>query len=165
MSRSCDATSKHAVNAPTLASLTALTARLHSEGCTLVVLPEGSDTPRCYNERGVATLYHLYTEQPALLRGASIADKVVGKGAAALMVAGGVARLHALVLSMGAQALLDQSQVAYTYDALVPHIINRSGTDWCPIERLCHDCTQPRACIARIADFVARQAQQSENPT
>ena len=45
---------------------------------------------RIFRERGVADLFRLLREEPQLLRGAFIADKVVGKGAAALMVLGGV---------------------------------------------------------------------------
>ena len=37
-----------------------------------------------YTQRGVADLYDLYTQKPEYLKDASIADKVIGKGAAAL---------------------------------------------------------------------------------
>ena len=37
---------------------------------------------RIFRERGVADLFRLQHEEPQLLRGAFIADKVVGKGAA-----------------------------------------------------------------------------------
>ena len=40
---------------------------------------------RIFRERGVADLFRLLREEPQLLRGAFIADKVVGKGAAALV--------------------------------------------------------------------------------
>ncbi len=43
-----------------------------------------------YDSRGVADLYRLLREAPATLPGAMVADKVVGKGAAALMILGGV---------------------------------------------------------------------------
>ena len=54
---------------------------------------------RIFRERGVADLFRLQHEEPQLLRGAFIADKVVGKGAAALMVLGGVEGLFADVVS------------------------------------------------------------------
>lgn len=54
---------------------------------------------RIFRERGVADLFRLLHEEPQLLRGAFIADKVVGKGAAALMVLGGVEGLFADVVS------------------------------------------------------------------
>ena len=54
---------------------------------------------RIFRERGVADLFRLLHEEPQLLRGAFIADKVVGKGAAALMVLGGVEGFFAGVVS------------------------------------------------------------------
>lgn len=45
-----------------------------------------------FNGRGVTDLYALLREDPGFLKGASIADKVVGKAAAALMILGGVKR-------------------------------------------------------------------------
>lgn len=39
-----------------------------------------------FDGRGVADLFSIYKETPGVLFGASLADKVVGKGAAALMV-------------------------------------------------------------------------------
>ena len=52
------------------------------------------DNIRTFTQRGVADLYDLLTQEPDFLKGASIADKVVGKGAAALMILGGIRELH-----------------------------------------------------------------------
>ena len=41
---------------------------------------------RTFTQRGVADLYDLYQADSAFMKGAAIADKVIGKGAAALMV-------------------------------------------------------------------------------
>ncbi len=104
--------------------------------------------------RGVKPLYSLLVSQPEKLRGAWIADKVVGKGAAALMIAGGVERVHALVVSRAALDLFAGSQVEVTFDAEVPHIINRSGTGFCPVETLCASCATAGECVPLIARFV-----------
>lgn len=104
--------------------------------------------------RGVKPLYRLFTSYPEKLRGAWIADKVVGKGAAALMIAGGVERVHALVVSRAALDLFAGSQVEVTFDAEVPHIINRSGTGFCPVETLCAPCATAGECVPLIARFV-----------
>ena len=57
--------------------------RLLAEGCSCVI--RNGETMRSFHERGVSDLWRLLHEEPELLRGAFIADKVVGKGAAALM--------------------------------------------------------------------------------
>ena len=49
---------------------------------------------RTFTQRGVADLYDLLTREPEFLKGALIADKVVGKGAAALMILGGIKELY-----------------------------------------------------------------------
>ena len=70
---------------------------LFAEKCSCVI--RNGDSMRIFRERGVADLFRLQHEEPQLLRGAFIADKVVGKGAAALMVLGGVEGLFADVVS------------------------------------------------------------------
>ena len=55
---------------------------LHAGGYTLVV---ANDKVRTFSGRGISDLYKLYSEDPVFLRGACIADKVVGKGAAAAL--------------------------------------------------------------------------------
>ena len=55
---------------------------LHVEACSCVI--RNGDVTRIFRERGVKDLYRLLEEEPELLDGAFVADKVVGKGAAAL---------------------------------------------------------------------------------
>ena len=77
-----------------------LITQLHAERCSCVIYNNG--VVRSFHERGVKDLHNLLRNEPELLRGAAVADKVVGKGAAALMVAGGVEWVHADVISSGA---------------------------------------------------------------
>ena len=123
---------------------------------TLVVADGGSVFT--FDGRGVADLYRLWTEQPAVLRGASVADKVVGKGAAALMIAGGVREVYAEVVSEAACELFGQSAVQLTYGLRVPHIINRAGTGRCPLETLCEPCATVADCLPVIERFVKGMA-------
>ena len=58
---------------------------LHSEGLTLVVKC-GDGTIHRFTQRGVKDLLTLVTTAPEVLHGAIIADKAVGKAAAACMV-------------------------------------------------------------------------------
>ena len=61
---------------------------LFAEKCSCVV--RNGDEVRIFRERGVKDLYRLLREEPQLLDGAFVADKVVGKGAAALMILGAI---------------------------------------------------------------------------
>ena len=125
---------------------------LHDEGLTLVVQSEDGEIHR-FTQRGVKDLLTLVTEQPELLKGAMIADKAVGKAAAACMVMGGVKQVHADVISEPALALLQGHGVIAEYTTLTHHIINRAGDGWCPMERLSRDIDDPAEIIKKIKDF------------
>ena len=106
---------------------------LFAEKCSCVV--RNGDEVRIFRERGVKDLYRLLREEPQLLDGAFVADKVVGKGAAALMILGGVEELFADVVSRAALDLFAAAGKAVAYTVAVPHIINRAGDGICPVER------------------------------
>ena len=112
---------------------------------------------RTFDRRGVADLYRLLREEPEFLHGAVVADKVVGKAAAALMLLGGVAELHTDIISSKAIELLHGSRLRYTFDREVPHIINRTRDGWCPLETRCRDCRTAEECLAQITSFIASQ--------
>ena len=125
---------------------------LHGEGLTLVV-KSADGTIHRFTQRGVKDLLTLVTESPEVLHGAIIADKAVGKAAAACMVTGGVNRVYADVMSEPALALLQQYGVIAEYGTLVDHIINRTGDDWCPMERMSYDENDPAVIIKKIHNF------------
>lgn len=130
---------------------------LHFGNHSLVVEDTGG-TVHVFDSRGVADLYALLHSQPELLKGANVADKVIGKGAAALMCLGGVAQVYTDVLSRPALELFSASGVEYVvYDHLVPGIINRAGTGLCPVETLCLPCATPSECLPLIRGFILRQ--------
>lgn len=128
--------------------------RLRSERCSCVIANGGGVT--VCRERGVRDLLRMLTEEPRVLEGAFIADKVVGKGAAALMVLGGVAAVYAEVVSRPALALLTASRVEVSYGVLAENIINRAGTGVCPVETLCAGAATAEECLPLIRRFVER---------
>lgn len=125
---------------------------LNSEGLTLVLKSDDGTIHR-FTQRGVKDLLTLVTESPETLKGALIADKAVGKAAAACMVVGGVKHVHADVMSEPALALLQHHGVEAEYGTLVDHIINRTGDGWCPMERLSRDESDPAVIIQKVKDF------------
>lgn len=125
---------------------------LHSEGLTLVV-KSGDGTIHRFTQRGVKDLLTLVTTAPEVLHSAIIADKAVGKAAAACMVQGGAKQVWADVMSEPAMTLLRAYGVKAECVTLVDHIINRTGTDWCPMERLSREIDDPATIIQKIQDF------------
>ncbi len=125
---------------------------LHRGGYSCVIA--NGDEVRTFTRRGVMDLYMLLTCDVGFLRGAWVADKVVGKGAAALMVLGGVARLHADVLSDDAARVLSSAGVDFSCARSVQYIINRDGTGRCPVETLCAGTDAPEEMLPLIGRFV-----------
>lgn len=122
---------------------------LHSEALTLIVKSSDGTLHR-FTQRGVKDLLTLVQKSPQVLQDALVADKAVGKAAAACMIVGGVRQVHADVMSESALALLQDHSVLAGYGQLVHHIINRAGTDWCPMECLSRDTDDPTTIIQRI---------------
>lgn len=127
---------------------------LHDGGYSCVI--ESGGKIRTFTQRGVADLYDIYCSERSLLSGASIADKVVGKAAAAIMVLGGVSRLHADVISEPAAALLQNAGVELEAVNIVPHIINRTKTGWCPLESASCNLDKAEDIFPVIDDFVRK---------
>ncbi len=134
---------------------------LFAERCSCVVRCADG---RCLilRQRGIRDLYDLLHDGRQPLRGAFIADKVVGKGAAALMIAGGVESLFADVISREALEILERYGVEASYATVTDHIINRAGTGRCPVETLCSGLQSVEQCVARIDEFI--EMQRHNNP-
>ncbi len=110
-----------------------------------------------FTGRGVADLYRIYREDPGFLKGAEVADKVVGKAAAALMAAGGVRKLQAGTVSRPAIGLLRQYPLETEFENEVPHIENRDKTGWCPLESRCRDLRTIEECLQAVTAFMEEQ--------
>lgn len=129
--------------------------RLLHEGDYSLVVYNGE--VHAFSGRGVSDLHRLMKDKTDLLRGAMLADRVVGKAAAALMMIGGVKEAFADVVSQPALDLLATGDVCIGYGRVVPHITNRSQTGWCPLETCCYSCSTPEDCLCQIDDFIKLQ--------
>lgn len=72
-----------------------------------------------------------------------IADKIVGRAAALLYARLGIAEVYAGVLGEGGLAVLREHNIAAQFGTLAERIINRAGTDICPMERASADISNP----------------------
>ncbi len=106
-----------------------------------------------FSQSGIADLYDMVKNKPGFLKEAAIADKVVGKAAAALMVLGGIKEVYADVISLSALILLRNSGIDTDFGQVVPFIRNRNNTDWCPLERICYKETSAKNILPLIEDF------------
>lgn len=130
---------------------------LHEKNASLAVRSRSGAVSFHYG-RGVSDLARLINRQPEILQDAEVADKVVGKGAAALMIKAGVKNVHGDVVSNAAMELFKMYGTGISYDSLVPHIINRKKDGQCPVETLCGDCTDIDELYGRISAWLAEHS-------
>ena len=65
----------------------------------------------------------------------SVADIVVGKAAALLFIKCGIKKVFAKTISQSGKKALELHGVYCEYETLTEKIINREGTDICPMEK------------------------------
>jgi len=137
--------------------LRAITALETTPAATLAFVT-ADDRSMTFDGRGVADLYRLYSTTPEVLVGATVADRIVGRGAAALMVAGGVRQVYTDVVS---EAALDMfaahPEVFVDYGTITDHIVNRRGDGPCPVEALTAPVSDPDECVRLIGGFLAKK--------
>ena len=85
-------------------------------------------------KRGIAPMMDFIADGVDL-SGYSVADLVVGKAAALLFIKCGIKKVFAKTLSEHAKRVLELYGVDYEYETLAEKIINRDGTDICPMEK------------------------------
>lgn len=107
-----------------------------------------------FHSPGVKDLYCLVATRRHLLDSACVADRVIGRGAALLLAMGHVSQVFAQLISEQAVQVLQAAEIAVDYDTMVPNIINRDGTDICPVEKLTMKVTDPEVAFEKIREFL-----------
>ena len=98
-------------------------------GASLVIVNAAGEL--VYDEHGIKTLLSL---QSGSLTGAFVADKIVGKAAAMMLVRGGAIEVYAEVISEPALEVFRKHRVLCLHGEVVPNIINKDKTGICPME-------------------------------
>lgn len=84
--------------------------------------------------RGISPMMRFIAEGREL-SGFSAADVIVGKAAALLFVKAGIAEVYGGTMSRAGAEYLGRHHIPYSYGTLTEKIINRQGTDICPMEK------------------------------
>ena len=110
---------------------------------------------RRFRRQGVIDLFSLVADDSVSTAGALIADHVIGRGAAFLLIAGGFAEVYARMISRPALDLLRQTDIKVEYEHLVDNIRNRRGDGICPVEQLTMPFASPADADAAL-DAIGR---------
>ncbi|HHT76692.1 MAG TPA: DUF1893 domain-containing protein [Clostridiaceae bacterium] len=94
--------------------------------------------------RGIAPPMHCLSVEPDKMKGASVADKIVGRAVALLLIFGGVKFVHAQIISQHALDAFAQSSVVVTFEDMVPYVVNRQGDGMCPMEETVLGIQEPQ---------------------
>ena len=125
---------------------------LHKENCSCFILKNEELT--VYNGPGISDLLRLVKTEPDKLQDAFVADKVIGKAAAALLILGEVDSVYTDLISQGAIELLRKSPVKVSFSKRVSIIMNRTKESICPMENVCSVANSPQECYERINEFI-----------
>lgn len=106
-----------------------------------------------YTQSGIKPLFLQLTYGDGL-KGAVVADRVIGKAAAFLMVYGGVAEVYTKVISSHAAEVFSKFGVKYTAEKSVDYIVNRSGDDMCPMEKACLNVDTPEKAVEILTEKI-----------
>lgn len=112
-------------------------------------------------EEGIKPLIKIIRKNKSMLKEASIADKVIGKAAALLMLYVKAKEAHGYTVSKTAMEVFNNKDFTFSYDEQVEYILNNTGDDMCPMEKVTMDITKPnRAYIAleeKIKELMAKK--------
>lgn len=105
------------------------------------------------NEMGIKALRRIYKERREVLRGATVTDIIIGKGAACFLIAGGIRHLNVDVISRAGLDMLQKAGIPVYPKQIVPMIINRKKDGQCPIENLLRETFDAEEGIKKISAF------------
>ena len=107
--------------------------RLLNKDASLVVLFKDGNIKEYYNKR-VIDIVSILKENETALNDAIVADKIIGKVAASLLIKGKIKALYAKTLSKYGREVLDENGIYYEYDEETEYVINNDKTGMCPME-------------------------------
>lgn len=127
---------------------------LIEENLALVVVKDGEVIFKSV-EKGIKPMYILATEMKSEAKGASLADRVIGRGAALLCGYVEIKEVYTELISEGGVSALGEYNIPYVMERTCQYIKNRDKTDYCPIEKLSLDNDEPVLLLKDIKEFFA----------
>ena len=84
-----------------------------------------------------------------------VADKIIGKAAALLLILGKAKAVYGKVMSQGAIDILTKYNIHYEYGEKVEYIANRTNTGMCPLEQSVVDIDTPNEAYVAIKQKIS----------
>jgi len=119
--------------------------------CTVV---KNNELKHAAYGKGIKPLLGLFEENAKDLEGSSVADKIIGKAAASILVCAKVKEVYGRWMSKRALELLDEHNIKVEYGTLVDEIQNMTNTGMCPMENLVKDINEPKEAVQALVEFL-----------
>ncbi len=116
---------------------------LYEENLTLAIVKDGEVIYSTKSHR-ISGFMDAIDKCGERLRGASLADRVVGKAIALLCAHAKIKEVYAAVLSRKAQAIFKQNKIVYHWSALVDNVLDTTKTGTCPFEKAATEISDPQ---------------------
>ena len=85
------------------------------------------------------------------MKGAYLADKIIGRAAALICVHGGILAVYADLMTESAAEIFSEYNILFEAEKIVEKILNREKNGLCPFEILAQDTTCPKQMLGRAA--------------
>ena len=129
--------------------------KIEEEEASVIVLSPDGRTASATGHT-ILPLVELIEREPELFRGGFVADKVIGKGAASLLVRAGAASVYAKLMGEAGLEMLRENGVEASWNVLTPLILNNRGDGSCPVEALVKDIEGVEASAEAVLGFAER---------
>ncbi|MBM3127482.1 MAG: DUF1893 domain-containing protein [Chloroflexi bacterium] len=134
------------------------TQKLQSDSLAFVIVKDGAIV-RTGTRDGIGELIDAVDALGEDARGASLADRIVGKAVAQVARAAQLRAVYSPLMSQAACDALARDQIAFEYARCVPLILNKRNDGPCPLERLTLPLDDPDAAVAALREFLRARAQ------
>ncbi len=116
----------------------------------------GGEETLKFHLRGIRPMTDTLRDHPDILQGACVADRIIGKAAAMLAVAGGAKAVYGEVMSEAGLQMLQDHGVTAQYGTLTSAIRNRENTGLCPMEQTVQSLDDPKDALPALLQTLAR---------
>lgn len=134
---------------------------LKEEECSFVFV-DASGLIKTDQGVGIKPIMKELRENKKYFKDGFIADKVIGKAAALMLVLSEVKSVHGIIMSKTAVEILANNKINYSYDNLVPFIENRTKTGACPLELCVEQIESPILAFDIIEETIAKLMAQNK---
>lgn len=107
--------------------------KLYSKSASLIVLYSNGECKEYFQNR-IKDIKEILKNDKNALKGAVIADKVIGKVAGSILTVSGVSEIYADVMSKYAVPVLEKYNIKYEYKNLTEYVQNNDKNGMCPME-------------------------------